>query len=77
MSWIDGSVVLDFKLPDDIQSVADECERLDECRDYGYFNWAEALSDMCKEAVVQKHMTEEQWDLVERKYIYGKWNEDC
>ena len=77
MNWIDDEVVLDFLLPKDIQSVADECERLNAEHDWGYINWAEVLSDLCKEAVVQRHMTQAQWDLVERRYVYGSWDNDC
>lgn len=66
--WIDESVIIDFKLPKDIQGIADLCEETDKNEDYAYDNWADLLDILCKEAVVQGHMTKRQWDTVVRRY---------
>lgn len=72
-NWIDDSVVLDFDIPEDIKPVLNECERLNRLENAGYFNWADALSNFCKEAYVQGHMTRNQWEQIDRRYIYGSF----
>ncbi len=76
MRWIDDSVDINFELPRDIMLIAEECEYMNETENYGYDNYAEMLSDMCKEAYRIGNMTKEQWDLMERRYIYGQYLRD-
>lgn len=67
-SWIDKSIVLDFKIPKDIQYILDLCEQLNDQHDYAYFGWAEGIDDVCKEAYRRGHMSKKQWDLILRRY---------
>ena len=71
MNWVNDTVIIDFELPKDIKEMADECERLDNEENWGYDNYADLLSNMCKEAYRQGHITKKQWDLVEKRYLYG------
>ena len=70
-SWVNEKVVIDFQVPKDIRYVMEECERLAKAEDVSYFNWAETLDYICKEAVIQKHMTKWQWERIGRRYPCG------
>lgn len=72
--WIDDETIIDFEVPADIKSAMEECERLNEVGDYSYDNFAEALSDRCKEAVRQGHMTAKQWDIIEWRYLDAQFH---
>lgn len=67
-SWIDDSVVLDFKIPRSIQYLIEKLEEFDAAEDYAYFNYSEALDDGAKELVARGRLTVEQWDLLCAKY---------
>ena len=69
MNLIDDSVIIDFKVPNSIQNLMNECERLNEINDFGtYMNYSEALGYMCKEACVNGLLTDKQWQTIERRY---------
>lgn len=67
-NWIDDSVIIDFNVPEDIRNMMMECEKMNEEENCGYFNYAESLGYMCKEACVRGHMTKKQWEIIEKKY---------
>lgn len=67
-NWIDDTIIIDFHIPEDIQPLIKLCEQANKEKDYGYFNYSESLDYACKEAVVQGHLTDEQWYQVQRRY---------
>ena len=72
--WISDNVKIDFVLPKDIEWLCKECERLEAEHNEAYFNYADHISVLAKEAVVQGHLTKKQWETLERKYVYGEYN---
>ena len=45
-----------------------DLERLDEEKDYCYFDWAEHLESVTKELYVLGEISKKQWDMICRKY---------
>lgn len=71
MNYIDNSIAINFPVPRDIKYLMDKCEKYDAEANYGaYENYANALCFVVsKEAYVQGHLTKEQWEMIERRYL--------
>lgn len=69
--WINDEVKIDFPVSTTIKNLMVDAERLDLEENFGYFNYAEAISDTCKLAYAEKVLTKEQWELIERRYPYA------
>lgn len=67
-NWIDDTVIIDFPVPKDVKNLMDMCEVANANGDWGYFNYEESLDYICKEAVVQGHMTDREWNEIRKRY---------
>lgn len=69
--YIDDTVKIDFHVSRDIKYLMDKSEKADLEDDYGaYENLVNCLLyTVCKEAYVQGHLTKEQWETMERRYL--------
>ena len=69
--YIDDTVKIDFHVSKDIKYLMDISEKADLEDNYGaYENFVNCLLyTNCKEAYVQGHMTKEQWETMERRYL--------
>lgn len=67
-NWIDDTVIIDFPVPKDVTNLIDMCEEANANGDWGYFNYEESLDYICKEVVVQGHMTDREWNEIRKRY---------
>ena len=66
--WINDDIVIDFPLPQSMQYLIEELEKLDAEEDYAYFNYAEALDTGAKELYRRGTLTRKQWNQLCLKY---------
>lgn len=58
-----------IKIPRDIKDFIKRCEKLsEEKEELLYCEYVEFLDYMCKEACVQNHLSQSEWDLIMRRY---------
>lgn len=67
-NFINDEIQLDFKVPESLDWLVNQCKECDANNDWGYFGWADALDDACKELYRQGEMSKKQWDSIIEKY---------
>lgn len=69
--WINDDIVIDFPVNHVIQDLMKEAEELDLAGSVEYGSVSDAIDVFCKMSVEAGHMTEEQWNLICRRYPYA------
>ena len=68
--WIDYNIIIDFKVPKNIEGLMQECEKCAKDDNWGYFEVADTLDEQCKYAYTEGIMTKKQWTTVVSRYRY-------
>lgn len=68
--WADTRFEIDFPLPERIQRIVDELERLDMEEDYGYFEDCGFIESFAKH-FINRGITEDQYNILLLRYHGG------
>jgi len=68
-NYLDDSIKIDFKLPQNIQNLVDDAEKADLEDDYGlYMNLACAIDTNAKNATAKRILNDYQWETLVRRF---------
>lgn len=67
-TWINDDIKIDFPLPKLLQNLVEELEELDLEENWLYLDQCEFLENITKECIISGWITDEQRDLLCRRY---------